>query len=140
MLEYNSVDKSRVNITKILVFLLKVKGKTKLLAGSRYFKNGWLFCYSDFKVFHFFFDFPAFHDFSNFFWHRHRVQRKILHRKWIFGYFFDWIWSWNSYKYQNFSDNIFFIFQIVIVTWNCAQKFPIPFGGLKNFLKTYFGV
>ena len=131
MLEYSTVDKSGVNITKILFLLLKVEGKTKLLALGRYFISRWLLWYIDFTNFHFF---PIFR-FSTIFlifsdtW---IVFSGKFYIEQVFLGSFLTEFGAGTAKYQNFSENIFFIFYISIVTWNCAQKFPIPFGS-ENF-------
>ena len=50
-------------------------------------------------------NFPAFHEFFGIFWHRDRIQRMIVHRKWCFGYGFSSKQSLNSKKCRDFRND-----------------------------------
>ena len=138
MLEYNTVDKSGDKITIIVFVLLEVEGKRKLLAGGRYFISQWLLCFINFNIFHFFPIFRLSMIFLNF-----SDTGIVFSGKFCIDVFlgiFLTKFEAGTAKYQNLSANIFLISKKYIVTWNYAQKFPIPFGGLKIFLKPYFWV
>ena len=136
MLEYITVDKLGIDIRKILFFLLKVQGKTKLLTGRRCFKSRWLFCYGDFKIFHFFSIFRLFTIFIIFSDIGMVFSGKFYMENIFLGIFLTKFEAGIA-KNQNFGDNIFFLNEIFIITWNLGswKIFWVIFSGLcgKNF-------
>ena len=95
-----------------LFFLLKVQGKTKLLAGGRYLKSRWLFCYSDFKIFHFFWIFRLSTIFLIFFDTRMVFSGKFYMENIFLGIFLT-KFKTGIAKNQNFGDNNFFYMKLL---------------------------
>ena len=135
MLEYITVDKSGININKIVFILPKVQGKTKLFSGGRYFKSRWLFCYSNFKIFQLFSIFRLSTIFLIFSDTGVVFSRKFYIENIFFGIFLTEFEAGTA-KYQNFSNNIFFIFKIFIY-FQFSEIFNTIWGA-ENFCEVIF--